>query len=91
MLHETGCKYNCSTLVRTCNNVGGQKGAPGCNGGAYKAYATLDEGIVGFIDNLYRNYYSKGLNTIETIAPKYAASSAWPAKIRNYVEQIRAN
>lgn len=91
MLHETGCKYNCSTLVRTCNNVGGQKGAPGCNGGAYKAYATLDEGIVGFIDNLYRNYYSQGLNTIETIAPKYAASSAWPTKIRSYVEQIRAS
>ena len=21
MLHETGCKYNCSSLVRTCNNV----------------------------------------------------------------------
>ena len=91
MLHETGCKYNCSTLVRTCNNVGGQKGAPRCNGGAYKAYATLDEGIVGFIDNLYRNYYSQGLNTIETIAPKYAASSAWPTKIRSYVEQIRAS
>lgn len=91
MLHETGCKYNCSSLVRTCNNVGGQKGAPGCNGGAYKAYATLDEGIIGFINNLYKNYYSKGLNTIESIAPKYAASKAWPGKIRSYVEQIRAN
>lgn len=91
MLHETGCKYNCSSLVRTCNNVGGQKGAPGCNGGAYKAYATLDEGIIGFINNLYKNYYSKGLNTIEQIAPKYAASKAWPGKIRSYVEQIRAN
>lgn len=91
MLHETGCKYNCSTLVKSCNNVGGQKGAPGCNGGAYKAYATLDEGIIGFINNLYKNYYSKGLNTIETIAPKYAASTAWPSKIRSYVEQIRAN
>ena len=91
MLHETGCKHNCSSLVRTCNNVGGQKGAPGCNGGSYKAYATLDEGIIGFINNLYKNYYSKGLNTIETIAPKYAASKAWPGKIRRYVEQIRAN
>lgn len=91
MLHETGCKYNCSSLVRSCNNVGGQKGAPGCNGGSYKAYQTLDEGIVGFIDNLYKNYYSKGLTTIETIAPKYAQSSAWPTKIRNYVNQIRAN
>lgn len=91
MLHETGCKYNCSSLVRSCNNVGGQKGAPGCNGGSYKAYQTLDEGIVGFIDNLYKNYYSKGLTTIETIAPKYAQSSVWPTKIRNYVNQIRAN
>lgn len=91
MLHETGCKHNCSALVRTCNNVGGQKGYPGCNGGSYKAFATLDDGIIGFIDNLQRNYYSKGLNTIETIAPKYAASSAWPTKIRSYVEQIRAS
>ena len=91
MLHETGCKYNCSTLVRTCNNVGGQKGSPGCNGESYKAFATLDDGIIGFINNLQRNYYAKGLNTIEKIAPKYAASSAWPAKIRGYVNQIRAS
>lgn len=91
MLHETGCKYNCSSLVRTCNNVGGQKGAPGCNGGSYKRYATLDEGIIGFIDNLYRNYFAQGRTTIESIAPKYAASSAWPGKIRSYVAQIRAS
>lgn len=91
MLHETGCSYNCSSLVRTCNNVGGQKGSPGCNGGSYKAYATLDDGIIGFINNLQKNYYSKGLNTIEKIAPRYAASSAWPAKIRSYVEKIRAS
>lgn len=91
MLHETGCKSSCSKLVRTCNNVGGQKGAPGCNGGSYKAFATLDEGIIGFIDNLHRNYYAKGLTTVETIAPRYAASKAWPSKINSYVNQIRAN
>lgn len=91
MLHETGCSYNCSSLVRTCNNVGGQKGSPGCNGGSYKAYATLDDGIIGFINNLQKNYYSQGLTTIDSIAPKYAASSAWPAKIKSYVEKIRAS
>jgi len=90
MLHETGCKHNCSSLTRRCNNVGGQKGSPGCNGGAYKAYATLDEGIVGFIDNLYKNYYSKGLTTVERIAPRYAQSSAWPARVNAYIESIRA-
>ena len=91
MLHETGCGSRCSALTRQCNNVGGQKGAPGCNGGSYKAFPTLDEGIVGFIDNLYRNYYSKGLTTIDTIAPRYAASPAWPGKIHWYVNKIRAN
>ena len=89
MLHETGCRSNCSYLARVCNNVGGQKGSPGCNGGSYKAYATLDEGIVGFIDNLYKNYYSRGLNTVELIGPKYAESNTWVSKINSYVNSIR--
>lgn len=91
LLHETGCGSKCSALTRQCNNVGGQKGAPGCNGGSYKSYPTLDDGIVGFIDNLYRNYYSKGLNTIDTMASRYAASPAWPGKIHWYVNKIRAS
>ena len=91
ILHETGCKYNCSTLVKQCNNVGGQKGAPSCGGGSYKYYATLDEGIVGHIENLYYNYFSKGRTTVETIAPRYAASTAWSGKINWYVNLIRAN
>lgn len=91
LLHETGCKYSCSKLARTCNNFGGQKGAPSCNGGSYKAYNSIDEGLVGFIDNLYRNYYSRGLNTVESIGPKYAESNTWVSKINSYVSQIRAN
>ena len=91
ILHETGCKYNCSNLVKQCNNVGGQKGAPGCGGGSYKYYATLDDGIVGHIENLYYNYFSKGRTTVETIAPRYAASTAWSGKINWYVNLIRAN
>lgn len=91
LLHETGCKHSCSKLARTCNNFGGQKGAPGCNGGAYKAYNSIDEGLVGFIDNLYRNYYSRGLNTVESIGPRYAESNTWVSKINSYVSQIRAN
>ena len=50
-LLETGCKWTCSGLVKQCNNVGGQKGKPSCNGGSYKSYDTIDEGIIGFIDN----------------------------------------
>ena len=91
LLHETGCKAHCSSLARYCNNFGGQKGSPGCNGGSYKAFNSMDEGLVGFIDNLSRNYFAMGLNTVEKIGPKYAESTTWVSKINWYVGQIRAN
>lgn len=89
LLHETGCGTKCSTLARTCNNFGGQKGTPSCNGGSYKSYSTIDEGLVGFINNLYKNYYSQGLNTVETIGPRYAEGNTWISKINWYVNKIR--
>ena len=56
-----------------------------------KSYPTLDEGIMGFIDNLSKNYYAYGLTTVEAMAPKYAESATWPMKINAYVEKIRAS
>ena len=90
ILHETGCNGTCSSLVRECNNVGGQKGGPSCGGGAYKAYPTLDEGIMGYLDNLYRNYYAYGLTTPETIGPKYAASTTWASQVNNYIAMVKS-
>ena len=89
-LHETGCKWECSRLVKQCNNVGGQVGSPSCNGGNYRSYETLDEGIKGFIDNLARNYISKGLTTPEEMNHKYAASKTWASKVNKYIEEIKA-
>lgn len=91
VLHETGCKWECSYLVQACNNVGGMKGDPGCGGGSYKAFSTLDEGIDSYLNNLYRNYYAYGLTSPDTIGPKYAASTAWPSKIYYYMDTIRSN
>lgn len=87
MLHETGCKWNCSRLVRECNNVGGQKGQ-GC--GSYGYFNTLDDGIRSFIDNLANNYISQGLMTPEQINPKYAADLNWSKKVNKYIEEIKA-
>lgn len=86
ILQETGCKWKCSNLVKTCNNVGGQKGT-GC--GSYKAYSTLDEGIKAFINGLSKNYFSKGITTPKQINKKYAASTTWYKKVDAYIEQIR--
>ena len=89
MLLETGCKWTCSNLVRTCNNVGGQKGSPNCSNG-YRSYPTLDDGIRGFIDNIANNYYAYGLTTPEAMNRKYAESTAWATKVRNYMSQVQA-
>lgn len=91
VLHETGCRWGCSYLVRACNNVGGMKGSPGCNGGSYASFATLDDGIRSYLSNLHRNYYTYGLTTPETIGPKYAASTAWASKVNWYIDYIRLN
>ena len=92
VLLETGCySGTCSTLTSQCNNVGGMKGSPGCGGGAYKQFASLEEGIEAFIKNLSKNYYRKGLTTVEQIGKKYAESNTWSTKVNNYILKIKAN
>ena len=89
VLEETGCKWNCSTMVNSCNNVGGMKGSPSCNGSSYKKFNSLDEGIKGFMDNLYYNYYAKGLTTPSAINSIYAENTSWSYSVQNYIDQIK--
>ena len=58
ILLESGCNSGrCSGLTRNCYNFGGQKGSPSCNGGSYKVFSSVDDGLKGFIDNL-SGYYA---------------------------------
>ncbi len=92
VLLETGCNSGrCSSLVRTCNNVGGMKGSPGCGGGSYERFSSIDEGIEAFIKNLSLNYYQRGLTTVELIGKKYAESNTWATKVNKYISKIKAN
>ena len=86
ILHETGCSWTCSTLLKNKNNVGGMK----ASSGNYASYPTLVDGIEAFMNNLYYNYYQKGLTTPEAMNKKYAESTAWSSKINNYIEKISA-
>ena len=85
-LEETGCNWNCSNLVRSCNNVGGMKGS-GC--GSYGYFPTLDDGIRAFIDNIYKNYVACGLTTADTMNPKYAENPMWSTNVNNYITRIK--
>ncbi len=90
VMHETGCKWECSSLLKQCNNVGGMKGSPGCNGGSYASFPTLEDGIKAYMNNLYKNYISQGLTTAEAMGPKYAASSTWSSQVNAYINEIKA-
>ena len=87
-LEETGCKWNCSSLVKNCHNVGGMKGS-GC--GEYGYFEDLDTGIKAFIDNIYRNYVLYGLTTADTMNPKYAENPLWARNVNAYISRIKNN
>ena len=89
ILHETGCQWTCSYLARVCNNFGGNKGAPGCNGGSYRKFSTMEEGLNFAIDKLAR-YYNKGYTTPEQINPSYAESKTWAEKINKYMNKLKS-
>ena len=85
---ETGCKWGCSYLAKNCYNIGGLKGNPSCNGGSYMKFNTLEEGINGYLDILYNNYWNLGLTNANDMNPKYATSSNWAEKVNNYYNDI---
>ena len=91
-LHETGCNYTCSAQVVDCNNVGGQRFQPACYaGGTYGKYDTLEEGIEGFVRNIYNNYFAMGLTDAEAMQAKYVGtgSTTWAPKVNFYIEKIK--
>ena len=90
-LLETGCKWGCSGLTSKCYNIGGMKGTPSCGSSGYRQFDSLEDGINGYLDYLYNNYYSQGLTTPEAINPRYATSSLWAEKVNRYIESVRAN
>ena len=85
-LHETGCSYSCSSLVKNKNNVGGMMGSSGA-----LSFSSIEEGIKKFIFNIRNNYYDHGLTTAEAMNSKYAASTTWSQKVNKYIEKIRAS
>ena len=87
-LEETGCKWNCSSLVKYCNNVGGMIGNS-CNG--FSSWNSLDEGIRAFIDNISRNYVAYGLTDAVSMNPKYAENPLWARNVNNYINIIKNN
>lgn len=91
--HETGI-YT-SEAFNKLNNVGGN-----FRNGHLMNFNNLNEGIDFFISNLKTKYIDLGLNTIETIQPKYAPigatndsnnlNSYWVTGVTKYYNELEA-
>ena len=59
---------------------------------SYGKFNTLEDGINAYIENLYRNYVSQGLNTPELMQRKYTgySNSSWGSKVNNYINIIKS-
>lgn len=85
VMHETGCKWTCSSAVNYKHNVGGMMGSNGL-----LEFNSLEEGIEAYMNNLYKNYVSQGLTTADAMASKYAASPTWASKVNTYINELKA-
>lgn len=91
VLHETGCNWNCSNLVKECFNYGGMKGGENkYKDTNYTCYSSKEEGLNAYLNMLYNNYYSKGLTTPELINPKYASSLEWSVVVNKYINMLKS-
>ena len=71
------------------NNLGGMMGSNGL-----RTYGNLDEGINSYINNLQKNYFSKGLNTISDIQRKYCPGSdgqIWINGVTSIYNELKAS
>ncbi|MEK3717905.1 glucosaminidase domain-containing protein [Paenibacillus sp. FSL R7-0333] len=90
-VHETG--NGTSNAVRNKNNVGGMMGKNGL-----MTFDSIEQGIDKMASNLKRNYFDKGLTTIEQIQRKYAPNGAandptnlnsyWVSGVSKYYKQF---
>jgi len=62
-------------------------------GGGYIMFESWETGFVAVAEGLQKNYIQRGADTIETIAPIYAASPTWASRVRylhNEFERVEA-
>ncbi|MCY9530584.1 glucosaminidase domain-containing protein [Paenibacillus alvei] len=95
-MHETG--NGTSNAARNKNNLGGMMD-PSTNWSTLQSFDSLEAGIDAMARNLKRNYFDKGLTTIESIQKKYAPQGAandpnglnkyWVSGVSKYYNQLR--
>ena len=89
ILESTSCKTECSIIFQECNNVAKMKGEPGCFGGVYKNYSSVNDAISDLVTYISKEFYTPEMQSPYKMYKAYGKSSAWAFKVSNYMDAIK--
>lgn len=89
ILESTNCKRECSIVLRQCNNVSLMKGEPGCFGGTYKKYKSIEDGISDLVNEISKQFDTKESQVPNKMFKSYGKTATWAFKVSNYMEQLK--
>ena len=89
ILESSRCKTDCSVIFKECNNVSGTKGSPGCFGGLYRTYDSLNDSISDIIGDISKEFYTSEMQAPYKMYKQYGKNSSWAFKVSNYMDAIK--
>ena len=95
ILEETSCEFECSVLVKSCNNVAklnynrDNLTEAACFGGSYQKFNSLEDGIKAFINVLKYDFYENELTTPGAIYKPFNRDVAWAFRVNQNIEKIK--
>ena len=89
ILESTSCKNECTIIFKYCNNVASIKGEPGCFGGSYKVYNTVNDGILDLINIIKDSYSDKDMQNPNKMYKSFGKNATWAFKVSNIMEEMK--
>ena len=89
ILESTNCKTDCTVLLKQCNNVASFKGEPGCFGGTYKKYNSVNDSIRELVNKISNDFISVDTQAPYKMYKKYGKNETWAFKVSKYMEELK--
>lgn len=89
ILESTSCTTDCSIILKMCNNVYESKGTPGCFGGSFKQYESIDSSIEDLVNKISADFYTSDLQNPNKMYEKFKKNAVWAFKVSNYMEKVK--
>ena len=89
ILESTNCRRDCSVILKQCNNVSGMKGDPGCFGGTYKKYNSIEDGINDLVNDISSRFETSESQVPNKMFKSYGKNATWAFKVSKFMEDLK--